>query len=114
MKVRLEPLLTREERDTVLDRLRNLAGSRELFRFVRLHVTTRHVCEELDKHIAGSRLRSGSASCGHPAHIRARQADRHSARRPRPHVGTVSRYLCRVMRSMMEKEFAARVEPLAG
>ena len=104
-----QQLLSDPERDRILKHVRTLNGHREVFAFVRTHVNQNHQAE------LGRFLRAQGCN---PVYLASsiRHLFAHglltpnAADVPPSAIASVSRYLCRVLLHIMDREFSRRIE----
>lgn len=103
-----ESLLDGAETDRVLRKLRRLNGQRELFAAIRSYLNPQHQ-RQIDEHIAG-RLCNPFYLASSIRHAFAHgKLTANPANAPQTSVATVSRYLSRVLMSVMDREFERRM-----
>lgn len=102
-------LLSQDERDRALGKLRSLTGSDDFFRALRQHLEPRY-----QRHVDIFRSQGACNPLYLAAAVRHAFAHGHLAASPQgvpqETVGTVCRYLCRVLFWLMDREFRSRIE----
>lgn len=103
-------LLTEDERDRALDRLRGLNGSLEFFMAVRSHLDQRNYTRQFDDFIAGNTCNLFYLAGGVRHAFAHGQLTASPATCPPESVATCSRFLVSVLARIMDREFKRRID----